>query len=217
MASRPQWDRAQFAGGWEYCRGFLGNSVGKASACSVGDLGSIPGSVSSRQSICLQSGRPGCNSWVGKFPWRRKWQPTPVFLPGEAYGQRSLAGYSLWDHQESDTTKCCLCVCVGPLLTLECLPSPWFFCLLFLETCRPGTPVGLPTHLSLFLRRRNGRSKVCPPPLNNTNSSSFWRSRTGQAQACRIYPKPHTPQPIMVTIAVTFLAIILAAPDQSLL
>ena len=106
---------------------------------------------------------------------------------------------------------------MGPLLTLECLPSPWFFCLLFLETCRPGTLVGLPTHLSLFLRRKNERSKVCPPPPNNTNSSSLWRSRNGQAQACRIYPKPHTPQPIMVTIAVTFLAIILAAPDQSLL
>ena len=31
--------------------------------------------------------------WVGKIPWRRKWQPTPVFLPGESHGRRSLAGY----------------------------------------------------------------------------------------------------------------------------
>jgi len=31
-----------------------------------------------------------------KIPWRRAWQPTPVFLPGEPYGQRSLAGYSTW-------------------------------------------------------------------------------------------------------------------------
>ena len=38
--------------------------------------------------------RPGFDSWVGKIPWRRKWQPTPVFLPGESHGQRSLAGYS---------------------------------------------------------------------------------------------------------------------------
>ena len=37
-------------------------------------------------------------------PWRRKWQPTPVFLPGESYGQRSPAGYSPWGHKESDTT-----------------------------------------------------------------------------------------------------------------
>ena len=37
--------------------------------------------------------------WVGKFPWRRKWQPTPVFLPGEAHGQKSLVGYSSWDRR----------------------------------------------------------------------------------------------------------------------
>ena len=42
--------------------------------------------------------------WVGKNPWRRKWQPTPVFLPGESHGQRSLAGYSPWGRKESDTT-----------------------------------------------------------------------------------------------------------------
>ena len=34
------------------------------------------------------------NPWVGKILWRRVWQPTPVFLPGESHGQRSLAGYS---------------------------------------------------------------------------------------------------------------------------
>ena len=38
------------------------------------------------------------------FPWRRKWQLTPVFLPGESHGQRSLAGYSPWGHRESDMT-----------------------------------------------------------------------------------------------------------------
>jgi len=40
-----------------------------------------------------------------KILWRRKWQPTPVFLPGESHGQRSLAGYSLWGHKESDLTE----------------------------------------------------------------------------------------------------------------
>ena len=38
-------------------------------------------------------------------PWRREWPPTPVFLPGEVHGQRSLAGYSPWGHKESDTTE----------------------------------------------------------------------------------------------------------------
>jgi len=45
------------------------------------------------------------NLWAGKIPWRRKWQPTPVFLPGEYHEQRSLVGYSPWDCKESDTTK----------------------------------------------------------------------------------------------------------------
>ena len=45
------------------------------------------------------------DAWVGKIPWRRTWQPTPVFLPGESYGQRSLAGYSPWGGKESDTTE----------------------------------------------------------------------------------------------------------------
>ena len=36
--------------------------------------------------LCLQCGRPGFDPWVGKIPWRRKWQPTPVFLPGESHG-----------------------------------------------------------------------------------------------------------------------------------
>ena len=37
--------------------------------------------------------------WVRKIPWRRKWQPTPVFLPGKSHGQRSLGGYSPWGWQ----------------------------------------------------------------------------------------------------------------------
>ena len=44
----------------------------------------------------LQCGRPGFDPWVGKIPWRRKWQPTPVFLPGKSHGLRLLVGYSPW-------------------------------------------------------------------------------------------------------------------------
>ena len=51
---------------------------------------------------------PACNAGgprVGMIPWRREWQPTPVFLPGKSYGQRSLAGYGSWNHKESDMTE----------------------------------------------------------------------------------------------------------------
>ena len=57
------------------------------------------------KSICLQWGRPGLNPWVGKILWRRKWQPTPVFLSGKSHGRRRLVGYNPWDAKESDTTK----------------------------------------------------------------------------------------------------------------
>ena len=42
---------------------------------------------------------------IGKIPWRRKWLPTPVFLPGEFHGQRSLVGYCPWGHRELDMTE----------------------------------------------------------------------------------------------------------------
>ena len=66
-------------------KGFPGGSDSKESACNAGDSGSIPGS--------------------GIFPWRRKWRPTPVFLPGEVHGQRNLVGYSPWDCKELDTIE----------------------------------------------------------------------------------------------------------------
>ena len=55
---------------------FPTGSVGKESACNAGD--------------------PGFDPWVGKIPWRRKWQPTPLFLPGKSHGQRNLLGYLLF-------------------------------------------------------------------------------------------------------------------------
>ena len=57
-----------------------------ANAGDIRDLGSIPG--------------------LGKSPWRRARQPTPVFLPGESHEQRRLVGYSPWDLKESDTHTC---------------------------------------------------------------------------------------------------------------
>ena len=55
----------------------------------------LPWWLSGKEPTC-QCRRLGFDPWVGKFPWRRKWQPTPVFLPGESHGQRSLVGYGPW-------------------------------------------------------------------------------------------------------------------------
>ena len=67
---------------------FQGGSVVKESACQ-----------------CRRCERPGFDPWVLKIPWRRKWQLTPVFLPGKFHGQKSLAGCSPWDCKESDVTQ----------------------------------------------------------------------------------------------------------------
>ena len=66
---------------WEW-QGFPGGFIGKEPA---------------RQ--CRRHEKCRFDSWLGKIHWRRAWQPTPVFLPGEFHGQRSLAGYSLWGHR----------------------------------------------------------------------------------------------------------------------
>ena len=52
-----------------------------------------------------QFGKPGCDPWVGKIPWRKAWQPTAVFFPGESHAQRSLVGYSPWGRKEADMTE----------------------------------------------------------------------------------------------------------------
>ena len=64
----------------------------------------LPRSLSSKESAC-QCRRCRFNPRVRKMPRRRKWQPTPVFLPGESRGQRTLVGYNPRGHKESDTTE----------------------------------------------------------------------------------------------------------------
>ena len=61
----------------------------------------FPGGARAKESACQckRYKRCGFDLWVRKIPWRRPWQPTPVFLPGESHGQRSLRGYSAWIKQ----------------------------------------------------------------------------------------------------------------------
>ena len=68
--------------------GFPRGSVGKESACNAGD-----------------AGRCAFDPLAGTILWRRAWQPTPVSLPGESHGQRSLMGYSSWGCKESDKAE----------------------------------------------------------------------------------------------------------------
>ena len=64
----------------------------------------FPGGASDKEPAC-QCRKCGFDPWVRKIPWRKVWQPTPVFLPGKSLGQRSLAGYSPWGRKESKMTE----------------------------------------------------------------------------------------------------------------
>ena len=64
----------------------------------------FPGGSMVKLSVNAGDMRRGFDSWVGKIPWKRKWQPTPVFLSGKSHEQRGLAAYSPWGCKESDMT-----------------------------------------------------------------------------------------------------------------
>ena len=71
------------------------------------DLKGFPGGAGGKEPTyqCGSQKRHGFDPWVRKIPGRRAWQPTPVFMPTESYGQRSLVGHSPQGHKESGTTK----------------------------------------------------------------------------------------------------------------
>ena len=75
---------------------------------------------------CKRHKRCRFDPWVRKIPWRRKWYPTPVFLPGKSHEQRSLVGCSPLGHKELDTTEhtCFIYLDLGLDRTLEMFPNP---------------------------------------------------------------------------------------------
>ena len=95
-------------------------------------LWGIRASLVAQMVICLQYRSPGFNPWVGRIPWRRKWHPTPVPLPGKSHGWRSLVGCSPWGREESDITErlpfhfslSCIGEGNGNPLQCSCLENP---------------------------------------------------------------------------------------------
>ena len=123
LAGYSPWDRKEF-GTTEWPTLSLYNGASQvalvvknppANAGDVRDSGSIPG--------------------LGRFHCRRKWQPTPVFLPGESHGQRSLAGYSLWVCKESDTTEQLSTAHYLLVYFKQYIPLYGFFCPILGITC----------------------------------------------------------------------------------
>ena len=87
----------------------------------MGFLGGASGKKPAGQ--CRKHKRRGFNSWVGNVPWRKAWQPTPVFLPRESHRQKSLVGYSPYSCTESNTTEVTACTCMHTINSIALLKT----------------------------------------------------------------------------------------------
>ena len=101
----------------------------------------LPRWLSDKRIHLLISRRHRFDPWVGRILWRRKWQPTPAFVPGKSHGQRILVGYSPRGHkrvghnlaakqQQQYSVVCvcvCVCVCICVYIYISHLPYP-FLC-----------------------------------------------------------------------------------------
>ena len=85
----------------------ISSSIHVAAHVIISFFYGLPRWYSGKESACQhrRHNRRGFNPWVRKIPWSRKWQPSPVFLPGKFQKQRSLAGYSPWGCKELDMTE----------------------------------------------------------------------------------------------------------------
>ena len=146
---------------------------------------SFPGDASGKESTCQcrRLKRPGFDPWVKEDPWRRKWQPTPVFLPGKFHGQRSLVGCSSWGCRESDRTE--HTHTMPPSLPADLLLIPirlslcrdyfWNLILRFLRSPPAGGAWSLPW-------------RCCWCPRGNLDASALQRS-PGRVQGSSRWPR----------------------------
>ena len=72
------------------------------------------------KNICLQCGRPGFSPWVGKIPWRTKWQPIPVLMPGKSHEWRRLIGYNPWGCRVRHDWAISLSLCLSQYNNVFC-------------------------------------------------------------------------------------------------
>ena len=100
--SVPTWAKSQISLAGQYHRDAINPQPCRLRFQTV-NTGSASGKEPTCQ--CKRHKRHEFDPWVGTMPWRKAWQLTPIFLPGESHGQRSLVGYSPWGCKESDMTE----------------------------------------------------------------------------------------------------------------
>ena len=118
--------------------------------------------------------RHGFEPWVGQISWRGRWQATPVFLPGESHGRRSLMGYSPWGCKESDMTEHMMCYLSAwtPRERNKRGPQCWGR-----WSLRPACPK--PPHTpapcgSFFFAPPDSLGSICPCPGSGTSFPVLW-------------------------------------------
>ena len=180
--------------------GFPSSSLGKEYVCNAGD-----------------AGRRRFDAWVRKIPWRWAWKPTPVFLPGESHGQRTLAGYRPWGRKEADTTEATKHACMGaslgnprkgPVAPKFISPHTPFLSVLLLPAApglrpgRAGLPVSVQGSLQVSGPKGVGRTRgwarpptltPCPSPLSFkewtlTTSLAQWPSEVSEVSSLPTVP-----------------------------
>ena len=157
--------------------------------------------------------------WVRKIPWKRKWQPTPVFLRGKSHGHRSLESYSPWDCKESDTTEnaCMIFHFCIHTRTYQSVSSVAQLCPTLCDPMNCSTP-GLPVHYQLpeftqthmhqvgdAIQLSHPLSSPSPPALNLSQHQVFFKWVSSSHQVAKVLELQLQHPSFQWTIRINFL------------
>ena len=131
--------------------GFPNGTSGKESACQ-----------------CRRHKRFRFDPWARNIPWRRKWQVTPVFLPGNSQGQRRLEGYSSWSPKESSMSEVTVHACIHMYTSVQLLSSVQLFATPWNAACQASLSI---TNLRRLLKLMSIESVM---PANYFNLIPFF-------------------------------------------
>ena len=160
-------------------------------------------------SQCWRHKKHGFDPWLGKIPWRRAWQPTPVFLPGESHGQRNLVGYSPQGHTAEATQHACKmnhrestfifqrlwptsqthCFYKSNIKQCCCDPQPELICILGRKLLSPRVKATQKSHFQPLgggMRPLLSQARCSGNPFRQIrgccNSGTMWRKQRGHFQ-----------------------------------